>query len=110
MWFYWIDKGHSGAIKRVIPCTVIRGADWFIQNDKSYDIVSQTCVPGTKIICIRTESRPTDWIGPLYLETTESPMEIFKEDAKGILFRRKGWMVVHWFGEGEWKDVERWIL
>ena len=111
MWFYWFDKGGAKVpIKRTVVSTIIRGADWFIENDKSYEIQSQDCVPGTQIICIRADPRPKDWIGPLYLETTESPMDILKEDAKGTLFRRNGWMGVHWFGSGGWKEVERWIL
>ena len=115
MWFYWFDKDESKSksnilIKRTVLSTVVRGADWFIENDRSYEIQSQECVPGTKIICIRADPRPTDWVGSLYLETTESPMDILKEDAKGVLFRRNGWTGVHWFGSGGWKDVERWIL
>ena len=111
MWFYWFDKGGAKVpIKRTVVSTIIRGADWFIENHKSYEIQSQDCVPGTQIICIRADPRPKDWIGPLYLETTESPMDILKEDAKGTLFRRNGWMGVHWFGSGGWKEVERWIL
>ena len=114
MWFYSFDKDLSKSapnisIKRTVPSTLIRGADWFIENDKSYEISSQECVPGTNIICIRADPRPTDWVGPLYLETIESPMEILKEDAKGVLFRRNGWIGVHWFSKGEWKDVKTWI-
>lgn len=118
MWFYWFDKDQpkdlskdlsKAPIKRTVLSTVIRGSDWFIENDRSYEIQTQECVPGTNIMCIDTNPRPTDWVGPLYLETIESPMEILKEDAKGVLFRRNGWMGVHWFSKGEWKDIKSWI-
>jgi hypothetical protein len=109
MWFFWVHNALNAPVKRSAPYTLIRGADWFIENDKSYDIVAQTCVPETEIICIQTVSKPTNWIGATYLETTEGSMKILKEDEKGVCFWRSGWMGVHWLGEGDWSTVERWI-
>jgi len=108
MWFHWYHKAAPTA-KRTAPYTCIRGADWFIEGDKSYEILEQFCVPGTEIICMQTVSRPTNWIGSAYLETTEGSMKILKEDEKGVWFWRSGWMGIHWFGEGDWSAVEHWM-
>ena len=110
MWFHWFHKVLAAPVKRTATYTLIRGADWFIENDKSYEIIAQACVPGTEIICIQTLSKPTNWIGPAYLETTEGSMKILKEDEKGVCFWRNGWMGVRWLDDsGDWPAVERWI-
>ena len=108
MWFYWFDKTEptKGVLR---PYTLIRGSDWFLEDEKSYEILSQDCVPETQIICIQTLLRPKDWLGQAYLETTEGSMKILKEDGQGVLFWRNGWRGVHWFGSGSWSDVERWM-
>ncbi len=114
MWFHCFEKtepqSQSQSIKTT-PFRRIQGADWFIEDDMSYEILSQQCVPGTQIICIQTKRRPNDWIGPFYLETTAGTQQILKKDEKGVWFWREGWMGVHWFGSGSgsWSDVERWI-
>jgi hypothetical protein len=110
MWFHWFKKEEPTTVKRASPYTSIRGANWFIENDKSYEIIEQQCVPGTEIISIRTLAKPTDWVGQAYLETTEGVMKILKEDGQGIWFWKNGWMGVHWFTKnGTWKEVEKWI-
>ena len=107
MWFHWFEQTQQSV--KAVPFRRIQGADWFLEEDKSYEILSQQCVPGTEIICIRTKTRPTDWTGPFYLETTAGTQQILKKDEKGIWFWRQGWMGVHWFGSGTWSDVERWL-
>ena len=116
MWFHWIETIQQSQKPQkpqepqdTAPFRRIRGADWFLEEDTSYEIISQQCVPGTQIICIQTKRRPTDWVGPFYLETTAGIQQILKKDEKGIWFLREGWMGVHWFGSGDWSDVERWI-
>jgi hypothetical protein len=111
MWFHWVEQPQPQQAVKAVPFRRIRGADWFLEEDKSYEILSQQCVPGTEIICIRTKTRPTDWTGPFYLETTAGTQQILKKDEKGIWFWRQGWMGVHWFGpgSGSWSDVERWL-
>ena len=107
MWYYWFHKEDPR--RSTIPFTSIRGADWFLEEDRSYEIVSQKCVPGTQIICIRTLSKPKDWIGPFYLESTAGTQQILKKDKKGVWFWRQGWMGIHWNGEGDWPAVEQWM-
>jgi len=109
MWFHWFHKTLTVPVKRTEPYTLIRGADWFIENERSYEIVEQSCVPGTEIICIQTLSKPTNWLGTTYLKTTEGSMKILKEDEQGVLFWRDGWMGVHWNGTADWPTIERWI-
>jgi len=109
MWFHWHQKEPVMSVKRTSSYTCIRGIDWFIEGNKSYEIIEQFCVPETKIICMQTVSRPTNWIGTGYLDTTEGSMKILKEDEKGVWFWRSGWMGIHWFGEGDWSTVEHWM-
>ena len=115
MWFHWVEKTEpqSQTQSKTAPFRRIQGADWFIEDDTSYEILSQQCVPGTQIICIQTKRRPNDWIGPFYLETTAGTQQILKKDEKGVWFWRQGWMGVHWVGpgsgSGSWSDVERWL-
>ena len=110
MWFHWFNKEGAKKSGRSAPYTRIGGADWFIEGDRSYEIVAQNCVPGTEIICIQTLLKPRDWVGQAYLETTEGSMKILKEDGQGVWFWRDGWMGVHWLAETvEWPIVERWL-
>jgi hypothetical protein len=112
MWFHWFETTQqTQQTGQTIPFSRIRGADWFLEDNMSYEILSQQCVPGTQIICIQTKLRPRDWTGPFYLETTAGTQQILKKDEKGVWFWRQGWMGVHWFGSGPgaWSDVERWL-
>ena len=89
----------------------MRGADWFLEGDQSYEILEQSCVcvPGTEIICIRTFQKPRDWIGPCYLESTVSERIIFKQDEKGVLFWEHGWLGVDWNKAEPWSVVKEWV-
>jgi len=110
MWYYWFHKEKpSIPVLRTEQLSIIRGADWFLEGDQSYEILEQSCVPGTEIICIRAQRKPRDWMGPCYLKSTVREQLILKHDEKGIWFWQQGWMGVHWTSEEPWSVVKEWV-
>ena len=88
-----------------------RGIDWMLEDNGiksvSYSILEQmTDLDGRMIV--KMSPKPNDWVGPLYLDTTEQEMEIVKQDSKAVWVRQKGLEYVHWYGEVLTGIVEAW--
>ena len=98
-------------LKKTGTLKAIWGIDWILEDNgiksTSYSILEQmTDATGRTIV--KMSPRPTDWVGPLYLDTTEQEIEIVKQDSKAIWIRQKGLEYVHWYGEVEAGIVEAW--
>jgi len=98
-------------LKKTGTLKVSRGIDWILEDNGiksvSYSILEQmTDLDGRMIVKIQPKS--TDWVGSLYLDTTEQEIQIVKQDSKAIWVRQKGLEYVHWYGEVEAGIVEAW--
>ena len=98
-------------LKKTGTLKVSRGIDWDLEDHGtkaiSYSLLEQVMDSSGRMI-VKIQPRPTDWVGPLYLDTTEQEMEIVKQDSKAIWIRQKGLEYVHWYGEVEAGIVEAW--
>jgi len=88
-----------------------RGIDWVLEDNgtkaTSYSLLEQVVGSDGRTI-VKMSPRPTDWVGSLYLDTTEQEIEIVKQDSKAIWIRQKGLEYVHWYGQVEAGIVEAW--
>jgi hypothetical protein len=100
-------------LKKTGTLKVSRGIDWVLEDNGiksiSYSILEQVAaLDSVGRMIMKMCPRPTDWVGPLYLDTTEQEMEIVKQDSKAIWIRQKGLEYVHWYGQVEAGIVEAW--
>jgi hypothetical protein len=88
-----------------------RGIDWVLEDNGtkaiSYSILEQLIDLDGRMI-VKMSPKSTDWVGSLYLDTTQQEMEIVKQDSKAIWVRQKGLEYVHWYGQVEAGIVEAW--
>jgi hypothetical protein len=98
-------------VKKTGTLKVSRGIDWILEEHVaktiSYSLLEQVMDSSGRMI-VKIQPRPTDWVGSLYLDTTEQEIEIVKQDSKAIWIRQKGLEYVHWYGEVEAGIVEAW--
>jgi hypothetical protein len=98
-------------LKKTGILKVNRGIDWVLEDNGtkaiSYSLLEQAMDSSGRTI-VKMSPRPTDWIGPLYLNTTEQEIEIVKQDSKAIWVRQKGLEYVHWYGQVEPGIMEAW--
>jgi len=98
-------------LKKTGTLKVSRGIDWILEEHVaktiSYSLLEQVMDSSGRMI-VKMSPRPTDWVGPLYLDTTEQEIEIVKQDSKAIWIRQKGLEYVHWYGQAEPGIVEAW--
>ena len=98
-------------VKKTGTLKVSRGIDWILEDHGaktiSYSLLEQVMDSSGRMI-VKIRPRPTDWVGSVYLDTTEQEMEIVKQDSKAIWIRQKGLEYVHWYGEVEAGIVEAW--
>ena len=73
----------------------------------SYSLVEQVMDSSGRMI-VKMRPRPTDWVGSLYLDTTEQEIELVKQDSKAIWVRQKGLEFVHWYANVDPGIVEAW--
>jgi len=88
-----------------------RGIDWILEDHGakaiSYSLVEQVMDSSGRTI-VKMRLRPTDWVGSLYLDTTEQDIEIVKQDSKAVWVRQKGLEYVHWYADVDPGIVEAW--
>ena len=98
-------------LKKMGILKISRGIDWVLEDNgtkaTSYSLLEQVIGSDGRTI-VKMSPRPTDWVGPLYLDTTEQEIEIVKQDSKAIWIRQKGLEYVHWYADVDPGIVEAW--
>jgi hypothetical protein len=98
-------------LKKTGTLKTSRGIDWMLEDHGakaiSYSLVEQVMDSSGRMI-VKMRPRPTDWVGSLYLDTTEQEMELVKQDSKAIWIRQKGLEYVHWYADVDPGIVEAW--
>ena len=103
-------------VKKTGILKVSRGIDWVLEDNGiksiSYSILEQVidfaAFDASGKMIVKMRPRPTDWVGPLYFDTTEQDIEIVKQDSKAVWIRQKGLEYVHWYAEVDAGIVEAW--
>ena len=77
---------------------LLQGIDWFLDETlgTSYQVLSQT-LQGD-IVVTECEQKPTDWVGPFFLEKVEVPYRIGTQTAEGMLIHHGLWNRLLWKG------------
>ena len=98
-------------VKKTGTLKTSRGIDWTLEDNGiksiSYSLLEQVIDLDGRMI-VKMRPRPTDWVGSLYLDTTEQEIEIVKQDSKAIWIRQKGLEYVHWYANVDPGIVEAW--
>ena len=98
-------------LKKMGILKISRGIDWVLEDNGtkaiSYSLLEQVIDLDGRMI-VKMSPRPTDWVGSLYLNTTEQEMEIVKQDSKAVWVRQKGLEFVHWYADVDPGIVEAW--
>ena len=101
----------TGLVSLVSTVQISRGIDWILEDDgikaHSYSILEQVSDVSGQMI-MKLSPRPKDWVGSLYLDTTEQEIEIVKQDSKAIWVRQKGLEYVHWYSDVAPGVIEAW--
>ena len=103
--------GLISLVSLVSMVQISRGIDWILEDDgikaHSYSILEQVSDVSGQMI-MKLSPRPKDWVGSLYLDTTEQEIEIVKQDSKAIWVRQKGLEYVHWYSDVAPGVIEAW--
>ena len=77
---------------------LLQGADWFLdeQLGTSYQVLTQSW--DKDMLVAECQQKPTDWMGPHFLERIEVPYRIVKRTGEGILLRYGSWNRLFWKG------------
>ena len=106
-----VYKTIETPVKKTGILKTSRGIDWVLEDNGirsiSYSLVEQVIGSDGRTI-VKMRPRPTDWVGPLYFDTTEQEIEIVKQDSKAIWIRQKGLEFVHWYADVDPGIVEAW--
>jgi hypothetical protein len=96
--FIYTFKTPVGEAEPATKGIFCQGVDWFLDETLgvSYQVLSYS--RETDMIVATCEQKPTDWVGPLFLERVEVPYRIGKRTPEGILTHHGRWSRLLWKG------------
>jgi hypothetical protein len=97
MFIYTFKSTGTGA-DSVQKGILHQGIDWFLDETlgTSYQVLSHT-LDGDMVVT-ECEQKPTDWVGPFFLERLEVPYRIGKRTPDGLLTHHGLWSRLLWKG------------